>query len=84
MMQFYSRNLSEYGMKYISLCYKRLYDGLLSKAYCMKPTDDQKPEEDEGSEEVGLVFLYDEDGTEDRGEQVEVDQVGDGLAHAVK
>jgi len=45
--KFYSRNLSEYGMKYISLCYKRLYDGLLSKAYSMKPTDDQKPEEDD-------------------------------------
>lgn len=45
--KFYSKNLSEYGMKYISLCYKRLYDGLLSKAYYMKPTDDQKPEEDD-------------------------------------
>jgi hypothetical protein len=45
--KFYSRNLSEYGMKYISLCYKRLYDGLLNKAYSMKPTDDQKPEEDD-------------------------------------
>lgn len=45
--KFYSRNLSDYGMKYISLCYKRLYDGLLSKAYSMKPTDDQKPEEDD-------------------------------------
>lgn len=45
--KFYSRNLSEYGMTYISLCYKRLYDGLLSKAYSMKPTDDQKPEEDD-------------------------------------
>lgn len=45
--KFYNRNLSEYGMKYMSLCYKRLYDGLLSKAYSMKPTDDQKPEEDE-------------------------------------
>jgi hypothetical protein len=45
--KFYSKNLSEYGMKYISLCYKRLYDGLLSKAYSMKPTDDQKPKEDD-------------------------------------
>jgi len=45
--KFYSRNLSEYGMKYISLCYKRLYDGLLNKAYSMTPTDDQKPEEDD-------------------------------------
>ena len=45
--KFYSRNLSDYGMKYISLCYKQLYDGLLSKAYSMKPTDDQKPEDDD-------------------------------------
>lgn len=45
--KFYSRNLSEYGMKYMSLCYKRLYDGLLNKAYSMKPTDDQKPEDDD-------------------------------------
>ena len=34
-------------MKYVSLCYKRLYDGLLSKAYSMKPTDEQKPDDDE-------------------------------------
>jgi len=45
--KFYKRNLSEYGMKYVSLCYKRLYDGLLSKAYSMKPTDEQKPDDDE-------------------------------------
>ena len=45
--KFYKKNLSDYGMKYVSLCYKRLYDGLLSKAYSMKPTDEQKPDDDE-------------------------------------
>lgn len=63
--KFYSRNLSEYGMKYISLCYKRLYDGLLSKAYSMKPTDDQKPTESElklsisrlGLDGIGIIEI---------------------------
>ena len=34
-------------MQYISLCYKRLYDSLLNKAYAVKPSDEQKPDEDE-------------------------------------
>ena len=45
--KFYSKNLSEYGMKYIFMCYKRLYDDLLNKVYSITPTDEQKPEEDD-------------------------------------
>ena len=45
--KFYRKNLSDYGMQYISLCYKRLYDSLLNKAYAVKPSDEQKPDEDE-------------------------------------
>lgn len=64
---FYKKNLSDYGMKYVTLCYKKLYDGLLNKAYILKPTEEEKPSDDElllsisrlGFEGVGLIELQD-------------------------
>ena len=44
---FYTKNLSDYGLQYISICYGRLYDGLLNKVYALPPTEEQKPDEDE-------------------------------------
>jgi hypothetical protein len=49
----------------MTLCYKRLYDNLLNKVYTLKPTDEQKPDEDElklsmkrlGLDEFGLIGL---------------------------
>ena len=63
--KFYKTNLSDYGMQYISLCYKKLYDSLLSKAYTLKPSDEQRPDDDElklsmnrlGLEGIGLIEL---------------------------
>jgi hypothetical protein len=45
--KFYNKNLSEYGMKYMAICYKRLYDSLLNKVYTITPTDEQKPTPEE-------------------------------------
>ena len=62
---FYKKNFSEYGLQYIALCYKRLYDSLLSKVYALNPTDDQRPDMDElklsmkrlGLENIGIIEL---------------------------
>lgn len=62
---FYKKNLSDYGMKYVTLCYKKLYDGLLNKAYILKPTEEERPSDDElllsisrlGFEGIGLMEL---------------------------
>ena len=45
--KFYTKNFSDYGLQYISICYGRLYDGLLNKVYALLPTEEQKPDEDE-------------------------------------
>ena len=57
--KFYKTNLSEYGMQYISLCYKRLYDGLLNKVYSLTPTDEQKPDDDELKSSMNRLGLED-------------------------
>jgi len=62
-IRLYNKNLSEYGIKYILICYKHLYDNLLNKSYIFEPNSTMAPDDSElrrsldrlGFGEIGLI-----------------------------